>query len=60
MARKDVSSKEEDRFLRDDEATEADQAIEAWDEEDLGLDWDEAEFRRIASQLRTERGATPL
>ena len=33
---------------------------ETWDEEDLGLDWDEAEFRRIASQLRTERGVLPL
>jgi hypothetical protein len=53
MARKDVSGKEEDRFLEDE-------ATEAWDEEDLGLDWDEAEFRRIASQLRTERGSTPL
>ena len=36
------------------------QGEETWDEEDLGLDWDEAEFQRIASQLRTERGASPL
>ena len=31
-----------------------------WDEEDLGLDWDESEFQRIAGELRTERGATPF
>ena len=34
--------------------------VQEWDEEDLGLDWDESEFQRIASQLRTERGATPF
>ena len=52
MARKNVD-KEEDPVLQDEQ-------VEAWDEEDLGLDWDEAEFQRIASQLRTERGATPF
>ncbi|HEX2651539.1 MAG TPA: hypothetical protein VHN19_16550 [Burkholderiales bacterium] len=41
---------EEDRIPQDQD----------WDEEDLGLDWDESEFQRIASQLRTERGATPF
>ena len=53
MAREDKSRKEEDRFAQDE-------PVEVWDEEDLGLDWDEAEFRRIAGQLRTERGTTPL
>ena len=53
MAREDETGKEEDGFPQDGQ-------IEAWDEEDLGLDWDEVEFRRIASQLRTERGTTPL
>jgi hypothetical protein len=47
----DVHREKEDRFPEE---------AEAWDEEDLGLDWDEAEFRRIASQLRTERGTLPL
>ena len=51
MARDDVYGEEENSFLQEEET---------WDEEDLGLDWDEAEFRRLASQLRTERGATPL
>ncbi len=51
MVRDDGDKK--DRFPPEREA-------EDWDEEDLGLDWDETEFRRIASQLRTERGTLPL
>ena len=52
MAR-EQKTKVEDRIPQDETA-------EVWDEEDLGLDWDESEFQRIAGQLRTERGATPL
>ena len=50
----------EQKTVKKEESLSQVEATEAWDEEDLGLDWDEAEFQRIASQLRTERGATPL
>jgi len=53
MKRQSAQRQEEDMVPEVQEA-------EAWDEEDLGLDWDESEFRRIASQLRTERGTRPL
>ena len=55
MSKKRVQEQEQEPFLEEKEAQ-----VEAWDEEDLGLDWDESEFQRIASQLRTERGATPF
>ena len=51
MAREDVIGKEENGFSQDEEL--------GWDEEDLGLVWDEAEFQRIASQLRNARGIAP-
>jgi hypothetical protein len=56
-----ASTKKEAIMVR--ETREEEERIPAgqeWDEEDLGLDWDESEFQRIASQLRTERGATPF
>ena len=55
MSKKRVQEQEEESFL-EEKAAQA----EAWDEEDLGLDWDESEFRRIASDLQTERGTRPL
>lgn len=49
MTLDDVYGSDLDRFPLEQEA-------EDWDEEDLGLVWDEVEFQSIASQLGARRG----
>lgn len=50
MTLDDVYGSDHDRFPLEQEAAD-------WDEEDLGLVWDEAEFRQIAAQLSARRSA---
>lgn len=49
MTLDDVYGSDRDRFPLEQEALD-------WDEEDLGLTWDETEVERITSQLGVRRG----
>jgi len=48
MTLDDVYGADQDRFPLEQETR-------VWDAEDLGLDWDEADFQRVASELGVPR-----
>ena len=46
----------DDVYGSDQEPFPLEQEAGVWDAEDLGLDWDETEFQRVASDLGVPQG----